>query len=69
MEQEELDARLAGAEHVPVHIPSGVREARKCGKPLSFTSRLFSLIVPAAQNVVEDDEEAQLKELQASLAM
>jgi len=33
-------------------------------------SRSLSLIVPTAkQIVVEDDEEAQLKELQAALAM
>jgi charged multivesicular body protein 4 len=50
LEQEQLDERLAGAEHVPVHIPSGAREAPK----------------PVA---VEDDEEAQLRELQASLAI
>ncbi|KAF8842289.1 Snf7-domain-containing protein [Paxillus ammoniavirescens] len=50
MEQEQLDERLAGAEHVPTHIPSGAREAPK-------------------QIAVEDDEEAQLKELQAALAM
>ncbi|KAG8218707.1 Snf7-domain-containing protein [Butyriboletus roseoflavus] len=50
LEQEQLDERLAGAEHVPVHIPSGAREAPK-------------------QIAVEDDEETQLKELQASLAM
>jgi len=50
LEQAQLDERLAAAEHVPVHIPSGAREAPK----------------PVA---VEDDEEAQLRELQASLAM
>ncbi|KAF9226490.1 Snf7-domain-containing protein [Gyrodon lividus] len=50
MEQQQLDERLAGADHVPSHIPSGVHEAPK-------------------QIAVEDDEEAQLKELQAALAM
>jgi len=50
LEQAQLDERLAGAEHVPVHIPSGAREAPR-------------------QIVVEDDEEAQLKDLQAALAM
>ncbi|KAG6378787.1 Snf7-domain-containing protein [Boletus reticuloceps] len=50
LEQAQLDERLAAAEHVPVHIPSGAREAPK----------------PIA---VEDDEEAQLRELQAALAM
>jgi charged multivesicular body protein 4 len=50
LEQEQLDERLAGAEHVPTHIPSGARE-------------------PPKKIAVEDDEEAQLKELQAALAM
>jgi len=50
LEQAQLDERLAGAEHVPVHIPSGAREAPK-------------------QVAVEDDEETQLKELQAALAL
>ncbi|KAH7930100.1 vacuolar-sorting protein SNF7 [Leucogyrophana mollusca] len=50
LEQEQLDERLAGADHVPLHIPAGA------------TTR-----TPVA--VMEDDEEAQLKELQAALAM
>ncbi|KAK7696027.1 hypothetical protein QCA50_000668 [Cerrena zonata] len=52
LEQEELNERLVGADHVPVHHPGGaIRETPR----------------PAA--VLEDDEEAQLKELQAALAM
>lgn len=52
LEQETLDERLAGAEHVPLHIPAGARR------------------VEEQSNVaVEDDEEAQLRELQAALAM
>ncbi|KAG2042907.1 Snf7-domain-containing protein [Suillus americanus] len=52
LEQETLDERLAGAEHVPLHIPAGARR------------------VEERPNVaVEDDEEAQLRELQAALAM
>ncbi|KIJ69999.1 hypothetical protein HYDPIDRAFT_78769 [Hydnomerulius pinastri MD-312] len=50
LEQEQLDERLVGAEHVPVHIPAGAREAPK-------------------KVAVEDDEEVQLRELQAALAM
>lgn len=52
LEQETLDERLAGAEHVPLHIPAGARRVEER---------------PAV--VVEDDEEAQLRELQAALAM
>jgi len=51
LEQETLDERLAGAEHVPSHIPLGARR------------------VEERPQAVEDDEEAQLKELQAALAM
>ncbi|KAG2135884.1 vacuolar-sorting protein SNF7 [Suillus bovinus] len=52
LEQETLDERLAGAEHVPLHIPAGARR------------------VEERPNVaVEDDEEVQLRELQAALAM
>ncbi|KAG2056483.1 Snf7-domain-containing protein [Suillus hirtellus] len=53
LEQETLDERLAGADHVPLHIPAGAH-------------RLTSYVATVA---VEDDEEAQLRELQAALAM
>ncbi|KAG1833079.1 Snf7-domain-containing protein [Suillus variegatus] len=52
LEQETLDERLAGAEHVPLHIPAGARRVEE--RPTV---------------AVEDDEEAQLRELQAALAM
>lgn len=52
LEQETLDERLAGAEHVPLHIPAGARRVEERPKV-----------------AVEDDEEAQLRELQAALAM
>ncbi|KAG1753981.1 Snf7-domain-containing protein [Suillus paluster] len=51
LEQETLDERLAGAEHVPLHIPPGARR------------------VEERPQAVEDEEEAQLRELQAALAM
>lgn len=54
LEQEELDSRLAGADHVPVHTPASPVAASK-GK------------VAAVKD--EDDEEAQLRQLQAELAM
>jgi len=53
LEQDELNERLMGADHVPIHAPAG-------------SSRIEESRQPAA---VEDDEEAQLKELQAALAM
>ncbi|GJE85002.1 Snf7-domain-containing protein [Phanerochaete sordida] len=51
LEQEELDTRLAGADHVPVHHPAG----KVAAKPVQVAE--------------SDDEDAQLKELQAALAM
>jgi len=51
LEQDDLNERLMGAEHVPIHNPAGpsrVEESRKA---------------------VEDDEETQLRELTASMAM
>ncbi|KAF8558920.1 Snf7-domain-containing protein [Imleria badia] len=44
LEQAQLDERLAGAEHVPVHIPSGAREARKCRKSLIAREQIIHLL-------------------------
>ncbi|TFY65243.1 hypothetical protein EVG20_g5666 [Dentipellis fragilis] len=52
LEEEDLNERLAGADHVPVHAPAGM--------------------TPVQQNrerTAEQDEEAELKALQAELAM
>ncbi|KAH9948352.1 Snf7-domain-containing protein [Amylocystis lapponica] len=53
LEQDELNERLMGADHVPVHQPAGPSRVEESRKPIAL----------------EDDEEAQLKELQAALAM
>ncbi|PFH46171.1 hypothetical protein AMATHDRAFT_70438 [Amanita thiersii Skay4041] len=53
LEQEELNERLAEADHVPVHIPP--RANRITTTPHAVAA--------------EDDEEAQLKELQMQLSM
>lgn len=45
LEQEQLDERLAGAEHVPVHIPSGAREARECREVSLFMNRPFIFFI------------------------
>ncbi|KAL7419634.1 ESCRT-III subunit protein snf7 [Cryptotrichosporon argae] len=55
LEQEELDTRLKGADHVPLHTPA------------SPVGRTTGERVRAIQE--EDDEEAQLRQLQAELAM
>jgi len=53
LEQDELNERLSGAERAPVHMPAG--------------TRVEAQRQPVA--AAEDDEEAQLRELQAALAM
>ncbi|BGP37294.1 ESCRT-III subunit protein snf7 [Rhodotorula kratochvilovae] len=54
LEQEELNKRLAGAEAAPIHAP-GATTAPAAKTP--------------AQRIEEDEEEAELRELQAQLAM
>ncbi|WRT65677.1 vacuolar-sorting protein SNF7 [Kwoniella shivajii] len=56
LEQEQLDDRLAGADRVPSHIPAS---------PVGQTAGR----VTAQAQAEEDDEEAQLRQLQAELAM
>ncbi|GAA6022928.1 hypothetical protein JCM8202_000273 [Rhodotorula sphaerocarpa] len=53
LEQEELNKRLAGAEAAPMHSPPAAAPAAKS----------------PAQRIEEDEEEAELRELQAQLAM
>jgi len=55
LEQQELDDKLLGAENVPIHAPAG---------PSKVTAER-----ERRPTVEEEDEEAQLKELQAALAM
>jgi charged multivesicular body protein 4 len=66
LEQEQLNERLAGADHVPVHMPPGaVREDGECLHALPASANTTS----ASRHRVaeEDDEEAQLRALQAEL--
>jgi len=56
LEQEELDDRLKGADSVPLHTP-----ASPIGNRVSAPAQ--------KQAIDEDDEEAQLRQLQAELAM
>ncbi|KIM90724.1 hypothetical protein PILCRDRAFT_811187 [Piloderma croceum F 1598] len=53
LEQTELNDRLMGADRAPIHTPAGPSRVEESRQPIA----------------VEDDEEAQLKELQAALAM
>ena len=68
LEQEELDTRLAGAEHVPVHHPAGAVAASGSLVLLAYQPALTSLF-PGPAQVEELDEEAELKKLQEALAM
>jgi charged multivesicular body protein 4 len=71
MEQEELNERLMGADHVPVHHPAGTSRAES-GKPFSYLNCLSKVLLSICadrQRTAVEDEEAQLKELQAALAM
>jgi len=54
LQQDVLNERLAEADHVPVHLPPGSKVGEKSTAPALVT---------------QDDEEEQLKELQAALAM
>lgn len=57
-----------GADHVPIHNPGGpsrIEERELLPSLISFKTTTDLSIAQA----VEDDEEAQLKELQASMAM
>jgi charged multivesicular body protein 4 len=53
LEQDQLNERLAGAEHAPIHIPAGSARVEE----------------PGHQTSDEEAQEAELKELQAALAM
>lgn len=55
LEQEELNERLNQADHVPVHQPPSAKKVEEATR--------------TTKTAIEDDEEAQLKALQAELAM
>ena len=73
LEQDELNERLNEADHVPVHQPPTAKRVEE-GKS-SLLTRVFIfltitfLAARTTKTAVEDDEEAQLKALQAELAM
>ncbi|KAF9569058.1 hypothetical protein CPC08DRAFT_702175 [Agrocybe pediades] len=69
MQQDVLNERLSSADHAPVHLPPGatapISELRHLWVPFC-TLTLFTGSKPAA---VVDDEEEELKKLQAEMAM
>ena len=75
LEQEELDSRLM-ADSVPVHHPGGPSRVESStphhviARPSKLRPRSpFFPFSAGREPIAEDDEEAQLKELQAALAM
>lgn len=70
LEQEELNDRLAGADKVPAHSP-GPSSTLASGRVVHASSspRTGPPVRTVAQRRQEDDEDAELKELQAALAM
>lgn len=74
MEQQVLNERLAEADHVPMHLPAGskVEDSTPSNSPLILSNPLSFFLTESrvpASTAAKDDEEAQLKELQAALAM
>jgi len=80
LEQEELNKRLAGAEAAPLHAPSAAVPAGACSRSSRRPTTRAREADPApslraaasktpAQRIEEDEEEAELRELQAQLAM
>lgn len=71
LEQDELNERLSGAERAPMHMPAGSRAEGVFSLILSIYTSDAGLFIANRSPVaaVEDDDEAQLRELQASLAM
>lgn len=75
LEQEQLNDRLMGAERAPVHaLPATHAERREREGRAPYLSEpqlsSFASYPPEAKQIEEeDDEEAQLRQLQAEMAM
>jgi charged multivesicular body protein 4 len=78
LQEDVLNERLAEADHAPVHLPPGSRVEDSKHFLYTFFKKYLSFSIrsirtesrtPAAAVAQEDDEDAQLKELQAALAM
>lgn len=70
LEQEELDAKMLEtpspvitAPNVPVHVPGKINVKRR------KNCYIICICIASRTNDIEDDEEAELKALQASMAM
>lgn len=70
LEQEQLDSMLAGATHAPIHNPDGPSKIAgqfQAPKAYCYNSNYIFTAPPAAAK--EEDEDAELRQLQAELAM
>ncbi|KAL9934088.1 hypothetical protein V8E36_007170 [Tilletia maclaganii] len=62
LEQEELNERLVGADHVPLHTPQLAGPSRTPAERVGANAA-------SSRRVEEDDDDAELRALQAELAM
>lgn len=71
LEQDELNKRLTGADSVPLHLPGVPVAGQSLFPPLrhALLRKRGSTAKTPAQAIEEDEEEAELRELQAALAM
>ena len=71
LEQDELNERLAGADHVPVHHPAGPSRVQESAYNCHVCGTVTDTrdMSTGRQIEEEDDEDVQLRELQAALAM
>jgi charged multivesicular body protein 4 len=67
LEQDELNERLAGADHVPVHTPAGAVREPGVYRHKLWIYEMIDMVTARKARVEEDDEEAQLRALQAEL--
>ena len=72
LEQEKLDDMLMGADRVPVHNPAGATSkvtGKSCHGQCLITTGANEWCFIESKQSEEDEEERQLRELQAALAM
>lgn len=72
LEQDELNKRLAGADSVPLYTPGGAAAGEfyiLIRHILVILTQAKHIVRTPSQAIEEDEEEAELRELQAALAM
>jgi charged multivesicular body protein 4 len=70
LEQVELNEQLMKADHVPVHIPPGASRVDEGESSFLYSFHILMIATATRRpEIAEDDEDAQLRQLQAELAM